>query len=113
MAIAATTPAGLDAERLIARLGPMVDAPAAIAWEPGLRRREGLNGYTRVDEPGRLHVDPDAPDVLETAAHEWIHSLEQRGLIPTFRAERVPGRRCTVLARRLAPLIADRARGAV
>src|SRR5258708_11368254 len=105
MGIAATTRAGLDAERLIGRLGPMVGAPAAIAWEPGLRTTRGLLGFTLPSEPDRLHVDPAGPDVIETAAHEWIHSLELRGLIPTFRAERFPSRHCTILPERLAPLI--------
>jgi hypothetical protein len=98
------------AEALVARLGALAAAPAHIVWERGLRRDHGLNGWTSPLRPSELHVDPDAERelVLRTAAHEWIHSLEFRGIIPR-EIILVDGTHCSVLARSQGSAIAGQA----
>lgn len=98
------------AEALVARLGALAGAPARIVWDPGLRRGHGLNGYTSPKRPAELHVDPDLGEelLLETAAHEWIHGLEMRGLVPLVPIL-IDGGRCSVLAIRAGSAIASQA----
>jgi hypothetical protein len=104
----AVTVAQMDAERLVARLAELFDAPAAIAWEPGLRAGRRVYGLTRRDEPERLVLEPTMPRIqaLETAVHEFIHSLEFRGLLPERRRDNRHGGPCTELAPPMAAAIA-------
>jgi hypothetical protein len=96
------------AEQLIARLGDLTAAPARIVRDNGLRRRRGMNGFTLSTSPAELHVDPAAgrPGLLRTAAHEWIHSLEFRGILARGPLDE---RSCTASARAHAPAIASQA----
>jgi hypothetical protein len=99
----------LEAERLVERLGELCSAPATIVWDRGLRDRRGLLGFTRAtmlrtDEIAALHVDPDQDrlGLIDTAAHEFVHSLEQRRLIPERIRANSRGGRCSQLARPVA-----------
>ena len=98
------------AEALVARLGALAGTEARIVWDPGLRRDRGLNGYTTPACPAELHVDPglDRELMLETAAHEWVHSLELRGMVQCVPVL-VDGGRCSMLAWRGAAAVTNQA----
>jgi hypothetical protein len=98
------------AEALVARLGALAGAEARIAWHPGLRRDRGLNGYTSPRRPDELHVEPDSDRelVLRAAAHEWIHSLELRGMVRLDPIASTDGR-CSNLALSQGEAIANQA----
>lgn len=59
--------------------------------------------------PARIHVDPGLGHelVLETVAHEWIHSIEFRGLVPRRTLDVDGG--CSALALGLGRAIRDQA----
>ena len=106
----ASHPGTQGAEALVARLGALAAAPARISWDPGLRRDRGLEGYTSPRQPDELHVDPGlSPDLmLEVAAHEFVHSLELRGMVRCIPVL-INGLRCSMLAMRAASSIAGQA----